>query len=80
MPRPTDALMGSKPKNYKKAIRRLISDLRPLLGTFVFVIIILITSATLSVLMPILLRDFMNTFMDPASGYISYDPVAGIFP
>jgi len=79
MPRPTDALMGSKPKNYKKAIRRLISDLRPLLGTFIFVIIILITSATLSVLMPILLRDFMNTFMDPASGYISYDPVAGIF-
>lgn len=79
MPRPTDALMGSKPKNYKKAIRRLISDLRPLVGTFIFVIIILITSATLSVLMPILLRDFMNTFMDPASGYISYDPVAGIF-
>jgi ATP-binding cassette subfamily B protein len=79
MPRPTDALMGSKPKNYKKAIRRLLGDLRPLLGTFIFVIIILIASATLSVLMPVLLRDFMNAFMNPTSGYITFDPIAGVF-
>lgn len=79
MPRSTDALMGAKPKNYKKAVGRLLADFRPLLATFIFVIIILIASSTLSVLMPVLLKGFMESFMNPDSGFISYDVAAGVF-
>lgn len=79
MPRPTDAMMGSRPKNFKKVVTRMIGDFRPLLATFIFVIVILVISATLSVLTPVILRDFMNNFTDPTTGFISYDPIEGLF-
>jgi ATP-binding cassette subfamily B protein len=67
MPRSTDSMMGAKPKNIKKAASRILADFRPLLGTFIFVIIILLVSATLSVLMPVLLGDFVNDFKNLAT-------------
>lgn len=57
----------------------MIGDFKPLLATFIFVIVILLISATLSVLTPVILRDFMNNFTDPSTGFISYDPIAGLF-
>lgn len=79
MPRSTDAMMGARPKNFKKVVIRMIGDFKPLLATFIFVIVILLISATLSVLTPVILRDFMNNFTDPSTGFISYDPIAGLF-
>ncbi|MDY0345279.1 MAG: ABC transporter ATP-binding protein [Bacilli bacterium] len=67
MPRSTDSMMGAKPRNIKKAASRILADFRPLLATFIFVIIILLVSATLSVLMPVLLGDFVNDFENLAT-------------
>ncbi len=67
MPRSTDSMMGAKPRNIKKAASRILADFRPLLATFIFVIIILLVSATLSVLMPVLLGDFVNNFENLAT-------------
>ena len=66
MPRSTDAMMGAKPKNLKKAASRILADFRPLLGVFIFVIIILLASAALSVLIPVLLGAFVNDFKNLA--------------
>ncbi|NCA95116.1 MAG: ABC transporter ATP-binding protein, partial [Epsilonproteobacteria bacterium] len=67
MPRSTDAMMGAKPKNLKKAASRILADFRPLLGVFIFVIIILLASAALSVLIPVLLGAFVNDFKNLAT-------------
>lgn len=66
MPRSTDSMMGAKPKNIKKAASHILADFRPLLGVFIFVIFILFVSATLSVLLPIFLGDFVNNFKNLA--------------
>ena len=67
MPRSTDAMMGAKPKNLKKAASRILADFRPLLGVFIFVIIILLASAALSVVIPVLLGAFVNNFKNLAT-------------
>ena len=67
MPRSTDAMMGAKPKNLKKAASRILADFRPLLGVFIFVIIILLASAALSVVIPVLLGAFVNDFKNLAT-------------
>lgn len=67
MPRSTDAMMGAKPKNLKKAASRILADFRPLLGIFIFVIIILLASAALSVVIPVLLGAFVNNFKNLAT-------------
>ena len=59
-------MMGAKPRNLKRAAALLLADFRPLIGTFIFVIIILLISSTLSVLMPILLGNFVNDFINLA--------------
>jgi len=75
MPRSTDEMMGAKPKNYKKTLSRMVADFRPLLLTFIIVIFILIISAALSVLMPILLGNLVNDF----ASFITYDISTGLF-
>jgi ATP-binding cassette subfamily B protein len=66
--------MGSKPQNYKRTIKKMLQDFRPLLGTFIFVTIILIISAVLSVLIPIFLGLLVNNLI---STYILF--IGGVF-
>lgn len=66
MPRSTDAMMGAKPKNLRRAASHILADFKPLLGVFIFVIFILLASSTLSVLLPIFLGEFVNNFKNLA--------------
>lgn len=66
MPRSTDAMMGAKPKNLRRAASHILADFKPLLGIFIFVIFILLASSTLSVLLPIFLGEFVNNFKNLA--------------
>lgn len=66
MPRSTDAMMGAKPKNPRRAASHILADFKPLLGIFIFVIFILLASSTLSVLLPIFLGEFVNNFKNLA--------------
>jgi hypothetical protein len=46
MPRSTDAMMGAKPKNLRRAASHILADFKDAIRLFIFVIFILLASST----------------------------------